>query len=326
MDWDLEEGSLVTVFGGAGFLGRHAVRALLRQGWRVRAATRRPELAGYLQPMGKVGQVFAVQANVRYPESVRRAVEGAHAVVNLVGILAGSGAQTFEAVHVAGARAIARAAKEAGASRLVHVSAIGASAQSKSRYGRSKWAGEVAVREEFPGAVVLRPAVVFGPEDQLFNRCADLARIAPLLPLIGGGKTRLQPVYVGDVAAAIAAACTGGATAEGAYELGGPEILTLRALFDRAQAWSGRKRRYLPVPFTLAKLLALLTLPLPNAWRPMTVDQVRLLQQPIIVSKEAEDKGRTLRGLGVQAHAMAGVVPTYLQRFQRHGQFAHDRG
>jgi NADH dehydrogenase len=328
MDFDFmeEEGRLVTVFGGSGFLGRHAVRALLRQGWRVRAAMRRPDLAGYLQPMGRVGQVHAVQANVRYPWSVQRAVDGAHAVVNLVGILFGSGAQTFEAVHVAGARAIARAAKEAGARRLVHVSAIGAGRTSKSRYGRSKWAGEVAVREEFPGAVILRPAPVFGPEDQLFNRCADLARFLPLLPLLGGGKTRLQPVYVGDVATAIATACAGGAVAEAAYELGGPEVVTLRALFDRTQAWSGRRRRYLRVPFALAKLAALLTLPLPNAWRPLTVDQIRLLQQPIVVSKEAEENGRTLRGLGQEVHAMAGVVPLYLQRFQRHGQFAHGRG
>jgi uncharacterized protein YbjT (DUF2867 family) len=322
----LEEGSLVTVFGGSGFLGRHTVRALLRQGWRVRAATRRPDLAGHLQPMGRVGQVHAVQANVRYPWSVQRAVEGAHAVVNLVGILAPLGAQTWEAVHVAGARAIAKAAKEAGASQLVHVSAIGADRRSPSKYGRSKWAGEVAVREEFPEAVVLRPAPIFGPEDRLFNRCADLARSLPLLPLLGWGKTRMQPVYVGDVAAAIAIACAGGAKPTTVYELGGPEVITLRGAFDKAQSWSGRRRRYLPVPFALAKFGALLSLPLPQTWRPITVDQIRLLQQPLVVSKQAEAEARTLNGLGQEQHAMAGIVPMYLERFQRRGQFANYRG
>ncbi len=321
----LEQGSLVTVFGGSGFLGRHAVRALLRQGWRVRAAVRRPDLAGHLQPMGQVGQVHAVQANVRYPWSVQRAVEGADAVVNLVGILAKAGAQTFDAVHVAGARAIAKAAKEGGAKRFVHVSAIAADRRSKSRYGRSKWAGEHAARDEFPSLIVLRPALVFGPEDQLFNRCAELARMLPLFPLLGGGKTPVQPVYVADVAAAIAAACAGDARAGEVYELGGPEVVTLRGLCDRAQDWAGHRRRYLPVPFTLAKLGALLTLPLPHTWRPLTVDQIRLLQRPIVVGKEAETEGRTLKGLGQVARAMAGVVPAYLERFRPHGQYANYR-
>jgi NADH dehydrogenase len=322
----LEHGSLVTVFGGSGFLGRHAVWALLRQGWRVRAAVRRPDLAGYLQPMGQVGQVHPVQANVRYPWSVQRAAEGADVVVNMVGILATAGAQTFDAVHVAGARAVAKAAKEAGAKHLVHVSAIAADRRSKSNYGRSKWAGEVAAREEFPGLVVLRPTLVFGPEDQLFNRCAELARRLPLLPLIGGGKTAVQPVYVADVAAAVAAACAGRAQAATVYELGGPEVVTLRGLCDRAQDWAGRRRRYLPMPFALAKLAALLTLPLPHAWRPVTADQIRLLQRPMVVSKEAEAEARTLKGLGQEARAMAGIVPSYLERFQPHGQYAHYRG
>ncbi len=207
-----EEGSLVTVFGGSGFVGRHAVRALAREGWRVRAAVRRPDLAGHLQPMGRVGQVHAVQANVRYPDSVRAAVEGAQAVVNLVAILAKSGKQTFEALHVEGARAAARAAREAGAKTFVHVSAIGADRRSPARYARTKAAGEEAVLAEFPGAVILRPSLVFGPEDALFNRFAGLARTAPFLPLIGGGRTRLQPVYVADVAEAIAAACAGKVT------------------------------------------------------------------------------------------------------------------
>jgi len=323
----LEQGSLVTVFGGSGFVGRHAVKALAREGWRIRAAVRRPDLAGHLQPMGAVGQIHAVQANVRFPDSVRRAVEGAEAVVNLVGILAKSGPQTFKAVHVAGARAIAAAAREAGAKALVHVSAIGADPKSPARYARTKAAGEAAVLEEFHDSVILRPSLVFGPEDQLFNRFANMARLSPFLPLIGGGRTKFQPVYVGDVAAAIAAASCGTARPRTVYELGGPEVVTFRQLLDRTQAWSGRKRFYLRLPFWLAKLGAFLTVPLPNNLRPLTVDQVRLLQRDNVVGKIAEAEGRTLAGLGIGApQTMGSIVPAYLERFQPHGQFAHYRG
>ncbi len=323
----LEQGSLVTVFGGSGFVGRHAVKALAREGWRVRAAVRRPDLAGHLQPMGAVGQIHAVQANLRYPDSVRRAVEGADAVVNLVGILAKSGAQTFQAVHVAGARAVAAAAREAGANTLVHVSAIGADRKAKSTYARTKAAGEAGVQQDFAEAVILRPSLVFGPEDQLFNRFANMARLSPFLPLIGGGRSKLQPVYVGDVGEAIAAACAGRASHHAIYELGGPEVVTFRQLLDRTLNWSGRKRLYLRLPFWLAKLGALMTVPLPNSLRPLTVDQVRLLQSDNVVSKIAEAEGRTLAGLGIEhPHTMAAIVPGYLERFQRHGQFAHYRG
>ena len=323
----LEQGSLVTVFGGSGFVGRHAVRALASQGWRIRAAVRRPDLAGHLQPMGAVGQIHAVQANVRFPDSVRRAVEGADAVVNLVGILAKSGRQTFKAVHVAGARAIAEAAHAAGAGTLVHVSAIGADRRSKANYARTKAAGEAAVLEQFPNAVILRPSLVFGPEDQLFNRFAAMAVYSPFLPLIGGGRTRFQPVYAGDVAAAIAAACAGRAKPHTIYELGGPEVVTFRQLLDRTMAWSGRRRLYLRLPFWAAKLGALVTAPLPNRWRPLTVDQVRSLQADNVVGRSVEAEGRTLAGLGIEhPQTMAAVVPGYLERFRSHGQFAHYRG
>jgi uncharacterized protein YbjT (DUF2867 family) len=306
----LEQGSLVTVFGGSGFVGRHAVRALAAEGWRVRAAVRRPDLAGHLQPMGAVGQIHAVQANVRFPDSVRRAVEGADAVVNLVGILAKSGPQTFQAVHVA----------------LVHVSALGADSRAKAAYARTKAAGEAAVLHSFPDAVILRPSLVFGPEDQLFNRFAELAALSPFLPLIGGGKTRLQPVYAGDVGAAIAAGCAGRARPHTIYELGGREVVTFRELLDRTMAWSGRRRRYLRIPFWLAKLGALLTVPLPNSLRPLTVDQVRMLQRPNVVSKAAEAEGRTLAGLGItHPHTLESLVPAYLERLQDHGQFAQYR-
>jgi uncharacterized protein YbjT (DUF2867 family) len=323
----LEQGSLVTVFGGSGFVGRHAVRALAKEGWRVRAAVRRPDLAGHLQPMGAVGQIQPVQANVRFPDSVQAAVEGAGAVVNLVGILVTSGAQTFDAVHVAGARAIAKAAKDAGVKTLVHVSALGADHKSKGVYGRTKAAGETAVLEQFPAAIILRPSVVFGPEDQFFNRFAGLAQVSPFLPLLGGGRTKMQPVYVDDVAAAIAAACAGRATPGAVYELGGPDILSMREVLDKTQAWSGHPRRYLRLPFWLAKLVALATLPLPNSLRPLTVDQVRMLQRPNVVSEGARKQGRTLCALGVaQPQSLAAVVPSYLARFQPHGQFAHYRG
>jgi NADH dehydrogenase len=323
----LERGSLAVVFGGSGFIGRYAVQALARQGWRVRAAVRRPELAGFLQPMGAVGQIQPVQANLRYPESVQRAVTGAEAVVNLVGILAKSGPQTFEAVHVAGARTVAIAARKAGAAALVHVSALGVGRKARSNYARTKAAGEQAVLQEVPGAVILRPALVFGPEDQLFNRFANLARLSPFLPLIGGGRTQLQPVFAGDVGAAIASACDSRAKAGTIYELAGPEIITFRQLLDRVQEWSQRKRFDLPLPFWAAKLAALLTLPLPNRMRPLTVDQVRLLQGDNVLSADALAEGRTLAALGIeQPHTMETVVPSYLERFQPHGQYAHYRG
>jgi NADH dehydrogenase len=323
----LEQGSVVTVFGGSGFLGRHAVRALARDGWRVRAAVRRPDLAGHLQPMGAVGQIQPVQANLRYPDSVRRAVEGARAVVNLVGILAKTGAQTFDAVHLAGARTVASAARAAGAETMVHVSALGADRRAKSSYARSKAAGEAAVLQEVSGAVILRPSLVFGPEDELFNRFAAMGGYSPFLPLIGGGRTKLQPVYAGDVGAAIAAVCAGKGKPGTIYELGGPEVVTFRQLLDHTQEWSGRKRRYLRIPFWAAKLGALLTLPLPNGLRPLTVDQIRMLQSDNIVSKTAQAEGRVLAGLGIDLpHTMEAVVPGYLERFQPHGQFAHYQG
>lgn len=323
----LLHGGLATVFGGSGFVGRYSVRALARNGWRVRAACRRPDLAGHLQPMGAVGQIHAVQANLRYPESVKAAVAGADVVVNAVGVLASGGRQTFDAVHVAGARSLARAARESGATRFIHVSAIGADAKSPARYARSKAAGEAAVLEEFPGAIILRPSIVFGPEDEFFNRFASMARMSPLLPLIGGGRTRFQPVYVNDLAEGIANAAAGKGTPGAVYEIGGPETFSFRELLDLTQQWAGRDRAYLNLPFWLAKLQALLTWPLPNSMRPLTVDQVRMLERDNVVSEKAKDEGRTLAALGVpQPNAIGVIVPAYLERFKAKGQFAHYRG
>ncbi len=233
--------TLVTVFGGSGFIGRHTVRALAKRDYRIRVAVRRPDLAGHLQPLGRVGQIMPVQANVRYPDLVAAAVRDAQIVVNLVGVLAESGAQTFNAVQAEGAAAIARAAAAQGA-RLVHVSAIGADENSESGYARSKAAGEKAVFAAVPSATIFRPSVVFGPDDQFTNRFAALARALPVLPLIGGGETKLQPVFVGDAAVAIADAVEGKARSASVYELGGPEELTMRQVLriraedDRAQA------------------------------------------------------------------------------------------
>jgi uncharacterized protein YbjT (DUF2867 family) len=318
---------LATVFGGSGFVGRHAIRALARAGWRVRAAERRPDLAGHLQPLGSVGQIMAVQANLRFPASVERAVAGADCVINAVGVLAGSGRQSFDALHVAGARAVAKAAREAGVKRLIHVSALGADLKSKSNYARSKAEGERAVLEEFPDAIILRPSIVFGPEDQFFNRFAALAQISPMLPLIGGGKTKFQPVFVGDVATAIKAAADGAGKPGTVYELGGPEIASFRDLLERTQDWTDRSRGYLPLPFWMAKLQALMTWPLPNSLRPITVDQVRMLQVDNVVSEGAKQEGRTLAAFGVnQATPVEAEVPGYLERFKPRGQFSHYRG
>jgi uncharacterized protein YbjT (DUF2867 family) len=322
----MDDQGLATVFGGSGFVGRYAVAALAKDGWRVRAGCRRPDLAGFLQPSGKVGQIFAVQANLRYPDSVHLATAGAKVIVNAVGVLASTGRQTFRAVHVDGARAIAKAAREAGAKRLVHISAIGADPKARSRYARSKGEGEAAVLEEFPDAIILRPSIVFGPEDEFFNRFAAMARISPFLPLIGGGKTRFQPVFVGDVAAAVAACLAGAGKPGTVYELGGPEVRTFRELLDLTLAWTDRSRAYLPLPFWLAKLQAILTWPLPNSLRPITYDQVRLLQHDTVVSETAKSEKRTLSGLGITApHGIAAIVPTYLERFRPRGQFANYR-
>src|SRR3954463_7542213 len=232
--------TLVTVFGGSGFLGRNVVRALAKRDYRIRVAVRRPELAGDLQPPGRVGQIHAVQANLRYPASVEAAMRDGHVAINLCGILTESGAQSFDAVQARGAATVARAAAAVGA-RMVHVSAIGADENSPSRYARAKAGGEKAVRDTVPSATILRPSVVFGPEDLFTNRLAALARMSPVMPLIGG-DTRMQPVYVGDVATAVADAVDGKAKAGAVYELGGPEILTMREIMEIILATTERRR------------------------------------------------------------------------------------
>ncbi len=323
-----KQNRLVTIFGGSGFAGRHAVRALAQAGWRVRVACRRPDLAIHLQPMGKTGQISAVQANLRYPASVVAAAAGADAVVNLAGILAPRGRQNFDSVHNFGARLVAQAAKEAGATRLIHVSAIGASPDSDSFYARSKAAGESAIHEIFPGASIIRPSLMFGPEDGFFNRFAAIARLSPALPMFGGGGTKFQPVYVGDVAQAIMKLCEGAGEAGAIYELGGPEIKTFEDIMQFICEVTGRRRMLLPVPLPIANIQAFMlelaskfSLGLWPDWLTVTRDQIRLLQHDNIVSSEAIAAGRTLQGLGIAPESIETIVPAYLYRFRKTGQF-----
>ena len=314
--------TLITVFGGSGFLGRHVVRALAKRRYRIRVAVRRPELTGYLQPLGTVGQIHAVQANLRYPGSVEAAVRDAAVAINLVGILFERGRQRFEAVQHYGAEQVALAAAAYGA-RVIHVSAIGADENSPSLYAQSKARGEQAVRAASPDAVIMRPSVVFGPEDDFFNRFASLARFLPALPLVGGGLTRFQPVFAGDVAEAIATVVdtrTGGGKI---YEFGGPEIRTMREVMEYVLATTERSRLLVPLPFALAKLQAWFLQFLPNP--PLTPDQVELLRRDNVVSEEAIREHRTLQGLGITPAAYEAIVPNYLWRFRKTGQFRTGR-
>ena len=313
--------TLVTVFGGSGFLGRSVVRALCKRDYRIRVAVRRPELAGHLQPLGKVGQIHAVQANLRYPASIDAAMRDSHVAINLVGILAEGGAQTFDAVQAEGAGAVAKAAAAVGA-RMVHVSAIGADENSPSHYARAKAAGEKAVLSTAPSATILRPSVVFGPEDQFTNRFAALARMSPALPLIGGGVTKLQPVYVGDVATAVADAVDGKTRAGATYELGGPEVLTMREIMEIILSTIERHRMLVPLPFALAKLQALFLQFAPGPLK-LTPDQVELLRSDNVVSEAAKTAGLTLEGLGIVPDSLEAIAPQYLWRFRKAGQFAH---
>lgn len=310
--------NLVTIFGGAGFIGTQAVQALARRGFRVRVAVRRPDLAGHVKPLGAVGQVMPIQANIRNADSVARAIGGAGIVINLVGIGFERGRQRFRAVHAMGAKNVAEAAKALGVQRLVHVSAIGADVQSESGYARTKGLGEADVLAAFPQAVILRPSIVFGPGDGFFNRYGMLARLLPILPVIGG-NTKFQPIYVGDLAEAIAKAAEGEVQGGRIYELGGPDIITHRQVIERVLAETGRSNPLLPLPNGLAKLSAIPFSLLPSPL--LTADQVDMLQVDNIVSDKAIREKRTLAAFGVTPTSMDAILPSYLWRFMRHGQF-----
>lgn len=312
---------MITVFGGSGFIGRYAVRALVKAGYRVRVATRLPHVAHELKPIGVVGQIQLMQANVRNPASVARAVEGASGVVNLTGILAETGRQTFRSIQAQGAANIAEAARAAGITKLVHVSAIGADADSKSAYARTKAEGEAAVRQAVPTATILRPSIVFGAEDSFFNRFAQMALYAPALPLIGGGKTLFQPVWAGDVGDAIRAALETADAQGQTYELGGPKTYSFKVLMEFMLATILRPRLLVPVPWFAAYAIGFageLAGALPFVPTVLTRDQVTLLKSDNVVGEGA----KTLADLGITGDTVEAIVPTYLYRFRRGGQFA----
>jgi len=311
---------LVTVFGGSGFVGRHVVRALARRGYRIRVAVRRPDLAGFLQPIGGVGQISFVQANLRYRQSVDRAVEGSDHVINCVGVLFETGRNTFDAVQDFGARAVAEAARAVGA-KLTHISAIGADENSGSSYARTKARGEAAVLRTVPDAVILRPSIVFGPEDGFFNKFATMARYAPVLPLVGGGNTKFQPVYVADVAEAVARSVDGVIERGRIYELGGPEVLSFRQCLELMLRVTDRKNPLVPLPFGIASLIGSVASLIPFVKPPLTSDQVTLLRADNIVSDTAKSEGRTLEAMGIEPVLAEAILPSYLVRYRTQGQF-----
>lgn len=309
------EAKQITVFGGSGFLGRHAIRALAKAGWRIKVANRHPNRGFFLRPLGQVGQIGFVKCDVAEPDQVEAALKGSQAAIYFPGLLAPRG-QSFESVHAAGAGNVAEAAARMGVRQLIHISAIGADSESESRYAQTKAEGEARVRTAFPSAVILRPSIVFGPEDQFFNKFAALARMVPALPLIGDGHTRFQPVFVGDVAAAIATALEKPDAAGKTYELGGPTIYTFKELMQIVLRETGRSRLLVPLPFALASLKAFFLQFAPNPL--LTPDQVKLLRHDNVVAPTAF----TFADLGILPTTVEAEVPAYLWRFRAKGEYA----
>ena len=309
----------VTIFGGTGFIGRHLVQQLAKEGYLIRIASRHPERANFLQPVGTLGQITSVYANLRQEHTIEEAIEGADYVVNLVGILSPTGGQGFNNIHVQGARFIAIAAREAGVKQLVQMSALGADANSPSKYARTKAHGEEAVLNLEPNAVILRPSVIFGPEDEFFNRFAGLMSSAPVVPLFAG-KVKFQPIYVADVVASIMAAIKGQARPGTTYELGGPQILSMRDIHEEIKQMTGLSPLLLPLPLFVAQIIAFITSILP--FQPITLDQIKLLRKDNIVSQEAMTENRTLASLTqTPPRTIRAIVPSYLDRFAtRHHQ------
>ena len=312
---------LVTVFGGSGFLGRHIIRCLARRGYRVRVAVRRPDLAFHLQPLGNVGQISFVQANLRYRASVDAAVKGSDHVINCVGLMHQVGRNTFDAVQDFGARAIAEAVRAQGCG-LTHISAIGADVDSQSVYARTKGRAERSILATLPDAVIFRSSVMFGPEDTFYNRFAEMMRTMPFLPLIGGGETYFQPVFVDDVAEAVARSVEGKVEGGKVYELGGPEIKTIKDIYEDIMEITGREKRMLPMPYFVASMIGSISSLIPLVTPVITKDQVILLKSDNIVSGEAMSEGRTLQGLGIEPTLAAAILPSYLVRYRPEGQFS----
>ena len=309
---------VAAIFGGSGFIGRYIVDRLAKRGWTMRIAVRRPDQALFLKPLGDTAQIVPIAANIRHERSVSAAVQGVDTVINLVGILYEGGRQRFNAIHVEGLRRLARAAAGAGVRRFLHLSALGADAQSLSAYARSKAAGEATLREHFPAAIVLRPSVVFGPEDDFFNRFAAMARFSPALPLIGGGRMRFQPIYVGDVADAAAHALENPAMAGKTFELAGPQIYTFKELMELLLAVIDRQRLLLPLPFPVAAIQAAVLGLLPHP--PLTLDQLRLLKSDNVLTGKLPG----LAELGIQPTGLEAILPGYLEIYRRGGHFAKE--
>jgi NADH dehydrogenase len=313
---------LVTVFGGSGFLGRHVVRCLARRGFRVRVAVRRPDLAFFLQPLGNVGQISFAQANLRYRASIDAAVKGSDHVINCVGLLYPSGRNTFDAVQDFGARAVAEAVRAQGCG-LTQISAIGADVESASTYARSKGRAERSILATVPDAVIIRPSVMFGPEDTFYNRFAEMMLSMPFLPLIGGGQTRFQPVFVDDVAEAVARAVEGRVAGGKIYEFGGPEVKSLKDIYEEIMAITYREKRMVSLPFGIASLIGSVNSLIPFVKPTITSDQVTLLRSDNVVSGTAMAEGRTLQGLGIDPTLAGAILPSYLVRYRPEGQFTH---
>lgn len=311
---------IVTIFGGSGFVGRYIVKRFAEAGYRVRIAVRRPERADFLKPAGRVGQIITVQANIRDPHSVARAVEGATIVINAVGVLFESGKQNFDLLHHQGAETVAKAAKAAGAKRFLHLSAIGADENSASQYAASKGLGEKAVTAAFSEASIIRPSVVFGAEDNFFNRFAKMSFFSPFLPAVGGGETKMQPVYVNDVAEAVFKAAHASESAGKIYELGGPSILTFREILEKTCYHIGRKRFLFPLPFWFARIKAFFFEFLPNP--PLTRDQVTLLEKDNIVSENALN----FQDLEISPQDLDPVLEDYMRRYRPGGFYNIKKG
>jgi NADH dehydrogenase len=314
MTMPLTDAPIVTIVGGSGFVGRYIAQGMARRGWRVRVACRRPNEAHFVRPYGVVGQVEPVQCNIRDEDSLRRVISGARAVVNCVGILFESGKNTFDAIQVEGAGRAARIARDEGAERFVQISAIGADPKSPAEYGRTKAAGEAAVRGAFGEAVILRPSIVFGPEDQFFNRFARMARLSPVIPVVGGA-TRFQPVWVQDVAEAAVLGATGKAEAD-IHELGGPNIYTFRELIELMLRVIRRRRLIVEIPIWAAKIQGRVLSVLPEP--PLTLDQVRMLAIDNVVSADA----RGFADLGIEPEAPEGIIESYLYAYRPYGQYS----
>ena len=303
--------SMVTVIGGAGFVGRYLIRRLIEQGHSVRIATRDPEAAKFLKPLGGVGQIQPIQVNIRDEVSISRAISGSDCLINLAGVMFPSRRQSFEAIHEYGASRAARAAIKAEVPHFIHISALGVGANGKSKYIRSKTAGEAAVRNIYPNAIIIRPSVIFGAEDKFFNLFARIATLSPVIPLIGGGQNCIQPVYVGDVAKAIAALATDNTAAGGIFELGGPQVLTMAKLMEIVCHQTGRECLLLPLPFVLAKINAFFLQQMPG--NILTMDQVEMLKMDNVLS----GKHHGLANIGLTPTTLDSVLPTYLHRYRK---------